>query len=265
MKVSIITINFNNAVGLEITLKSVISQTVKSYEYIIIDGGSTDSSKNIIEQYLYNISYWVSERDSGIYNAMNKGVAKATGEYLIFLNSGDSFSDPEALQRCYDHIEKHPNADIYYGDIYVVNDIKSAEKWLKVHPKSLSLYFFKHNTINHQASLIKSELFREISIYPESYKVASDYWFFLKCFIYNKTFNHIGCPMVDYDLSGISSSNYKLYNFEKLSIWNSLIPTCVQEIISECEVYKKERKELTGYRIIRYAMKLNAYYQGLKK
>jgi glycosyltransferase involved in cell wall biosynthesis len=89
MKLSVITINYNNAIGLRKTIESVVNQTFRDYEYIIIDGGSTDGSVDVIKEYADKIDYWVSEPDKGIYNAMNKGVAAAHGEYTNFLNSGD--------------------------------------------------------------------------------------------------------------------------------------------------------------------------------
>ncbi len=91
MKLSIITVNLNNKDGLQKTIDSVISQTFKDFEWIVIDGGSTDGSKELIEKYSDYISYWVSEPDKGIYNAMNKGIKVAKGDYLEFLNSGDIF------------------------------------------------------------------------------------------------------------------------------------------------------------------------------
>ena len=99
MKYSIITINYNNADGLRRTIESVVSQTYADYEYLIIDGGSTDGSVNAIKEYEDKISYWVSEKDGGIYNAMNKGVKVAHGEYLIFMNSGDVFYNDRVIER----------------------------------------------------------------------------------------------------------------------------------------------------------------------
>ena len=91
MKYSIITINYNHIEGLKRTIDSVISQTSSNYEYIIIDGGSTDGSVNIIKEYKEHLVYWISEKDNGVYHAMNKGVAQAQGDYCIFMNSGDCF------------------------------------------------------------------------------------------------------------------------------------------------------------------------------
>ena len=97
-KYSIITINYNNADGLRRTIESVVSQTFDDYEYVIIDGGSTDGSVDVIKEYENKISYWVSEKDGGIYNAMNKGVKASNGEYLIFMNSGDVFYRDKVLE-----------------------------------------------------------------------------------------------------------------------------------------------------------------------
>lgn len=114
MKLSIITVNFNDAGGLERTIKSVISQTFCDYEFIIIDGGSTDGSVEIIKVYSDRIDYWVSEMDRGIYHAMNKGVDQAHGDYCLFLNSGDSFYNDEVLEKL---SKFESNDDIIVGKV----------------------------------------------------------------------------------------------------------------------------------------------------
>ena len=98
MKYSIITVNYNNKEGLRKTIESVISQTFRDFEYIVIDGGSSDGSAELLKEYSDKITYWVSEPDKGIYNGMNKGIAKATGDYLNFMNSGDCFYDQQVLK-----------------------------------------------------------------------------------------------------------------------------------------------------------------------
>ena len=126
MKFSIITINYNNVEGLRNTIKSVVNQTYTDYEFIIIDGGSTDGSVEVIKEYANIITYWVSEPDKGIYNAMNKGIEVANGEYLNFMNSGDCFYNNDVLQKVADyHLEKdmivghdyHYNEDLKLGQI----------------------------------------------------------------------------------------------------------------------------------------------------
>ena len=101
MKLSIITINYNNREGLKRTIESVVNQTFTDFEWILIDGGSTDGSKELIEQYSNRFSYWVSEPDNGIYNAMNKGLRAAKGDYLQFLNSGDRLYNAQSLASCF--------------------------------------------------------------------------------------------------------------------------------------------------------------------
>ena len=116
-KLTIITINYNNLEGLKRTVESVINQTWQEFEYIIIDGGSSDGSAEYIESQSGNIDYWVSEPDKGIYNAMNKGIVIATGEYLLFLNSGDHLLNNEGLQKA---IIEVCNYDLVFFDIQIV-------------------------------------------------------------------------------------------------------------------------------------------------
>src|SRR6478735_1115877 len=113
IQLSIITINYNNLQGLQKTIESVVSQSFKDFEYIIIDGGSTDGSKVLIEKYSESITYWVSEKDNGIYPAMNKGIQVANGEYLLFLNSGDWFYENTTLSMAIPMLRPF---DIVYGN-----------------------------------------------------------------------------------------------------------------------------------------------------
>ena len=261
IKTSIITINYNNVKGLSETLASVFSQSFGDFEYIIIDGGSTDGSFEIIQQNAGKITYWVSERDNGIYNAMNKGIAKATGDYLLFLNSGDCLCAGDILEKCMVLMQKNAGADIYYGDIFVVNnkDYPGTIHW--THPAKIDLQFLKVETLGHQASFIKTSLFKEFGFYPETYRIASDYWLWLKSLLNNKTFKYLDMPVAEYDFSGVSSQNRQLYKGEKEQIWKDLVPPCIQELISENVLYKK----LTEYKLVKAAIQLNRKYQGLKK
>ena len=116
-QISIITINYNNASGLEKTIRSVVEQTYNEYEYIIIDGASSDKSKEVIQEYQRYIDFWCSEKDSGIYNAMNKGIQKASGEYLLFLNSGDVLNNSAVLADIHGFLS---GEDFVYGDLVFV-------------------------------------------------------------------------------------------------------------------------------------------------
>ena len=138
MTLSIITINYNNCDGLKRTIDSVVSQTFTDYEWIVIDGGSNDGSFELIEKYQKHFTYWVSEPDSGIYQAMNKGIAHANGDWYIFLNSGDWLFNNEVLSMVF---SSNHDANILYGDVmYHWPDKRGLE--LEKKPETLSLYYF---------------------------------------------------------------------------------------------------------------------------
>ena len=165
MKLSIITVNLNNRDGLQKTIDSVVSQTFKDFEWIVIDGGSTDGSKELIEQYSEHFAYWVSEPDKGIYNAMNKGIKVAKGEYLQFLNSGDWLWENDTLNKVF---SSTPNEDILYGNWVQKDGILFSA------PHKLDAIYFFRSTLSHQAVFIKRSLFSH-EMYDETLKVASDW------------------------------------------------------------------------------------------
>ena len=138
MKFSIITVNFNNKEGLHNTIKSVINQTFRDFEYIVIDGGSTDGSIDILKKYDKYINYWISEKDSGIYNAMNKGISKANGEYLNFMNSGDCFYALDVLEK----VSKYGyTSDFIVGKDYHYNE-KSRHGHASIQPTRTTMILF---------------------------------------------------------------------------------------------------------------------------
>jgi glycosyltransferase involved in cell wall biosynthesis len=207
MKLSIITINKNNASGLEKTIQSVIDQAFKDYEYIIIDGGSTDGSVNIIKQYADKINYWISEPDKGVYNAMNKGILKARGEYCYFLNSGDSLFDDNILKKVFDENLKE---DIIYGNVFRLS--KNGDNSIANAPDKWTLITFLNETIAHQAAFIKRQLFFEISLYDETLNIVSDWVFFvIAIIIYNKSYIHVPYCISNWENWGISSDMDKCY------------------------------------------------------
>ena len=152
-KNSVITVNLNNKDGLKTTIESVINQTVfnKNIEYIIIDGGSTDGSVDVIEKYKDKLHYYVSEKDNGIYEAMNKGVSHATGEYCLFLNSGDKFCENNVIEQALPHLE----GDFIYGNLMLNGKQK------KMYPDSISVDYFSYESLPHPSSFIKTQLLRD--------------------------------------------------------------------------------------------------------
>lgn len=211
MKLTVITINYNNRDGLIKTFDSIRNQTWLDFEYIVIDGGSTDGGKELIEQNP-QINYWVSEKDSGVYNAMNKGILKATGDYVIFMNSGDFFYDENVLEKVQHHFAE--NIDILYGDTVCFND--NGFKKLDSPDKKLTFGFFCNKGINHQSAFIKRELFHRYFLYNEDYKICSDWEFFIVVICsYGASYKHMNEVICYYDFSGISSNPENFHIYEK--------------------------------------------------
>jgi len=202
-KLSLITINYNNKEGLEKTMNSVFDQTLDEYEYIIIDGCSTDGSKELIEANQSKINFHLSEPDTGIYNAMNKGIKNARGEYLLFLNSGDTLFNTNVLQNISKHLIN--GVDIFYGDVNIVDNEGHEE--LRVFPENLTFNFFLNKTITHQAAIIRRTLFDQVFYYNENFKMVSD-WEFFVCAIckFNKPYRKVNVTLVNYKLDGVSSN-----------------------------------------------------------
>ena len=173
MKYSIITVNYNNCEGLRRTIESVINQTFRDFEFIVIDGGSSDGSVDILKAYNESITYWMSEPDGGIYQGMNKGIAHATGHYLNFMNSGDCFYDSYSLEQVDSYAS---DADIITGRDYHYNEEKKAGH-ASVQPSRLSMITFFNATLDHQSTFIRRSLF-EGSPYREDYRMVSDWIFF---------------------------------------------------------------------------------------
>lgn len=179
-KLSIITINFNNSFGLQKTIQSVIEQTYSDFEFIVIDGGSSDSSVDVIKQYADKIAYWESEPDKGIYHAMNKGIKKAKGEYCLFLNSGDYLVNNDVLKKLHHELN---NEDIIYGNGR--REIGDKTTVLVEVPAILTLDYFSSNSLFHPSTFIKRTLFDTYGLYNESNKIVSDWEFFIKTIMVN--------------------------------------------------------------------------------
>ena len=175
MKFSIITVNYNNKEGLRNTIESVINQTFNNYEFIIIDGGSDDGSVELIKEYNCQISYWESKKDNGIYHAMNKGIHKATGDYLNFMNSGDCFYNNTVLQRISQQIM---DIDILVGKDYHYNN-NTHKGFSTILPPRLSMLTFYVQTLPHQSTFFKKSLFNN-SLYDEGLHLVSDFKFYIQ-------------------------------------------------------------------------------------
>ena len=220
MKYSIITINYNNCDGLRKTIESVISQSYKDYEFIVIDGGSTDGSRDIIEQHSCHIDYWVSEPDKGVYNAMNKGIRQAKGDYLNFMNSGDTFYDSNVLAS----IDKVlGDYDIIVGKEFHQNP-ETGESATTFLPTRISMATFFVSYLPHQSGFIKRSLFDD-SLYDENLHIVGDWKFYMQQIVCNeRTVKLTDIVVSRREQGGISNANSSLNSEERLKVLHEILP-----------------------------------------
>jgi len=239
VKLSIITVNLNNKNGLQKTISSVLSQTVNFFEFIIIDGASSDGSVELIIQNQSRISYWSSEPDNGIFQAMNKGILASKGEHLLFLNSGDFLVSNNVLNEVF----KDTNTeDLLYGKSYISKEGNVI--YTTPHPDKLTMEFFYTQTISHQAAFIKRSLFDRFGYYREDLKIYADLDFWIRTIILNNcSTKKLDIIVADYNLEGISGnpSNEELAKAEIKDVLSKNIPP---RILADYENRKTERIQL---------------------
>lgn len=196
---SVITVCRNEADKIGATCDSIVSQSCRDFEWIVIDGGSTDGTLNVLEKYRNRIAVLVSEPDDGIYNAMNKGVSRATGQYVVFMNGGDCFSDSQVLET----VSNAQQADIIYGDLLF--DGSSAS--VKAYPDVLPTGYLLKNMLPHQASFIRRTMFEKYGLHDESYQIAGDYEMFARLLEKNRvSYCHVPKVLALFDDEGISKN-----------------------------------------------------------
>lgn len=208
-KLSIITINYNNASGLRKTMESVFAQTCKDFEYIVIDGASTDGSVDVIREFdsfnvqrsTLNVFTWVSEPDTGIYNAMNKGVRVAKGEYVLMLNSGDYLVDEHVIERIMPELD---GTDIIQGN--TIREHNGVKYIARGYGKSDINYIdVQQGHFMHQASFCRLELFNKYGYFDESYKIDGDTVFYIRCLGNgNATFRYANINIAYFEEGGLS-------------------------------------------------------------
>lgn len=205
MKLSIITINLNNYDGLKRTMQSVVGQSFRDFEWIVVDGGSTDGSKELLEEYSESITKWISEPDKGIYNAMNKGIRMAEGEYLLFLNSGDSLLNETVLEDVIPYLNE---ADCLVGNISDSNlgNITHVDN-NSLQPGSL-LYNLINYSLPHQGTFFRSSIFEQYGLYREDFTIVSDWIFFVDTLLLGRaSLKYIPVIVSLFDGNGISRVN----------------------------------------------------------
>lgn len=205
--VSIITVVYNGEKHIEQTIKSVLSQPYSNIEYIIIDGASTDKTLEIIEKYKTKISTLISEKDSGIYNAMNKGLAVAKGEIIGILNADDYYFENTIALVAKAFMQS--KAGIVYGNLVKLRSFESEDFFKEVAP-NISL-MERTMPIFHPATFIKKAVFEKIGNFNEKYKLSADYDFIYRAYNAKSVFEYIPQPLTVFRIDGASSTNCKSY------------------------------------------------------
>lgn len=212
---SVITVVYNNAKDIERTILSVVKQTYGNIEYIVIDGASTDGTLAIIHQYQNQIAQIISEPDKGIYDAMNKGLSIATGDYVLFMNSGDEFFEKDTVEKVFN---KAKNADIYYGETEIINEnLVSQGRRRHQIPKKLSINSFKYGmSVCHQAIYIKRSL---VNFYDPKYKLSADIDWILSALGKAKTTVNTDLYVAKYLIGGQSKQKHRQSLLERYQIF----------------------------------------------
>ena len=250
MKLSIITVNLNNAAGLRKTIESVVNQSYTDFEYIIIDGSSTDGGVEVIKEYADKITYWVSEPDKGIYNAMNKGILQSKGEYLQFLNSGDWLISNSILDIVNSNLT---GEEIIYGD--GILSFKDGRSSTYIVPEKLTLDYFYSGSLFHPSAFIKKDLFITYGLYNESNKIVSDWEFFLKTIMVNNVFTkHFPLIIANAEDGGISrdSKSINIIKEEVNLAFGRYFPTNVTNLMKDYEKTKAELKWIKSRPLIKF-------------
>ncbi|MFR0835800.1 MAG: glycosyltransferase family 2 protein [Barnesiella sp.] len=214
---SIITITFNAGLTLRPTLESVSKQTFNDFEYIIVDGASTDNTLNIVSDYRHIITHTISEKDKGLYDAMNKGLRNASGEYLIFLNAGDSFYNEDTLKIIAEYININNNPDILYGETALVNSKRNfiSMRRLKAPEKLSWKSFRKGMLVCHQAFIARRTIAPE---YDLTYRFSSDFDWCIRCMRQAKIITNTHTILINYLNEGVTTKNRKLSLKERYRI-----------------------------------------------
>ena len=230
MRLSIITINRNNAAGLEKTLQSVALQTFKEFEYIIIDGASTDGSVEVVKLHEPEFAHlkWVSEPDKGIYNAMNKGIRMASGDYIQILNSADCLATDDVTEQMLVALEKADYPSILYGNM--VKCFPDGHRMVDKNfaGQEITMLGMYTGTLNHDPTYIRRDLFAKYGFYDESLKIVSDWKWYLQAIVLgNEKPKYVDLDVTLFDMTGISETNKELTQAERKQVLKQLFSEAV--------------------------------------
>lgn len=237
MRLSIITINRNNAVGLEKTMRSVATQTFKDFEYVVIDGASNDGSVEVIKKLEHEFAClkWVSEPDSGIYNAMNKGLHMASGEYIQILNSADCLASDDITEKMLSALEELGEPSIFYGNMVKCfpDGYRFVDKGFA--GQEVTMMGMYTGTLNHDSAYISRDLFDRYGYYDESLKIVSDWKWYLQAIVLGgEKPKYVDMNVTLFDMTGISETNKELDQIERKQVLEQLFP---EAVLKDYELY----------------------------
>ena len=256
MKLSIITINRNNAAGLEKTMRSVADQTFKGFEYIVVDGASTDGSVEVIKELGAEIVHlqWVSEPDSGIYNAMNKGIRMASGDYIQILNSGDCLAADDVAEKMLKSLEEKGSPSILYGNMVKCYPDGSRFVDKSFAGREITLLDMYRGTLNHDPAYIRRELFERYGYYDENLKIVSDWKWYLQAIIFGgEKPQYTDIEVTLFDMLGISETNKELNQSERRQVLGQLLPKAV---LADYEQYAFPMEQIQRFKRHPWAYKM---------
>ena len=231
MKLSIVTISYNNIAGLKKTLPSILEQTYTQFEHIIVDGGSQDGSAQFIATYARQAKergitvQWISERDKGIYNAMNKGIQMSTGEYIEILNSGDMLASDGIVGAMHEALALHNEPDILYGNMLKDKATGLCRDRCFAGSK-ITMRGMYRGTLNHSPAYIKRSLFDQYGFYDENYKIVSDWKWYLQVIIFGGVEPvYVDLDVTVFEMTGISETNKTLDKEERKKVLQEVVPS----------------------------------------
>lgn len=258
MVLTIITINRNNASGLKKTMQSVLDQGFKDFEYVVVDGASTDGSVDVIEGFVSAFGdrlKWISEPDKGIYNAMNKGIRMADGDYVEFLNSGDCLASTVVVDKMMGALGKESFPSIMYGNMIKVFPDGHRLKDLCFAGREISFLGFYTGTLNHSPAYIRKSLFEKYGMYDESLRIVSDWKWFLQAIILGEEKPvHADIDVTLFDMTGISETNKGLDKAERRQVLSEIIPATVlvdyDQYSSAIDQFKRLKRHPWAYKMV---------------
>jgi glycosyltransferase involved in cell wall biosynthesis len=239
--ITVITVCYNSENKIKATIESVLQQHYDNLEYIVVDGGSTDNTIDIIKRYASKFNgdmRWISEPDEGVYDAMNKGIRKSKGDWIVFINAGDSFYSKDILNKIFINDNDIINNDVIYGKV----NVKYSDQQEKiVSPEDLN-EIWKGMVFCHQSSFIRSKVMKKY-MYDLSYEISADFDFFYRLFNQNYSFNEVDYVISNYEFEGISNDRIKNF-YEKKEIVLSSNPKTAYKLFYTFKIIDIRIREL---------------------